>query len=173
MNEVEVFKYETLDVAISNFLREKESNIRDILSNAYQAVAKELYEAQQALAGKNQYDGLFHRWLAHIKYPPSSAYELIGVHKERLRITETQIKVFDTLPIGLAKTISTKSSESTPAKTQAKSEVLDGKIDTLKSYRDRITELESQAKQATEKAEQAESARQIAEEIFFRKVVQK
>lgn len=92
---------------------------------------------------------------------------MIDRYVERLRIPQEQVPIFEAMPISLSKAISAKSSESTSAKAQAKSEVLDGKIDTLKAYRERIAELESQAKQATEKAEQADSARQIAEEIYF------
>lgn len=169
MNEItsKVFDYAELDATTADFLRMKESNMREIVGKAYTDLGRELYEAQQELAGKNQYDGVFLRWLEYMNYPQRTAYELIDRYVERSRIPQEQVPVFEALPISLSKAISTKSSESTQAKSQAKVEVLNGDIDTLKAYRERIAELESQAKQATEKAEKAESARQIAEEINF------
>lgn len=164
MNVIAKFNYSKLDTRTSEFLQRKESNMREIVSKAYTDLGRELYEAQQELAGNNQYDGMFLRWLEYMNYPQRTAYELIDRYVERLRIPQEQVPIFEAMPISLSKAISAKSSESTSAKAQAKSEVLDGKIDTLKAYRERIAELESQAKQATEKAEQADSARQIAEE---------
>ena len=167
MNVIAKFNYSELDTRTSEFLQRKESNMREIVSKAYTDLGRELYEAQQELAGNNQYDGMFLRWLEYMNYPQRTAYELIDRYVERLRIPQEQVPIFEAMPISLSKAISAKSSESTSAKAQAKSEVLDGKIDTLKAYRERIAELESQAKRGYGKAEEAESARQIAEEIYF------
>ncbi len=128
-------------------------------------------KAQDALAG-HRYNGVFQKWLIYIGVPKTSAYEYISMYETAVRLSDVgKLAIFEALPSKLARKISAKSSESTPAKSQAKVEVLNGDIDTLKAYRERIAELEAQAKRATEKAEQAESARQIAEEIFFQRVV--
>lgn len=167
MNEItsKVFDYAELDVTTAEFLRKKESNMREIVGKAYTDLGRELKEAQEALA-KNGY-GCFGAWLRSIGVAKRTAYEWIDRYETFVRIPHNQREVFEDLPISLSKAISAKSSESTEAKSQAKVEVLNGDIDTLKAYRERIAELESQAKQATEKAEKAESARQIAEEIYF------
>lgn len=166
MNEVAVFHYEQLDATTADFLRKKESNMRDIVSQAYTNLGRELKEAQDVLA-KNGY-GCFQSWAESIGIKRNKVYDLIRRYETIIRISDEQTReLIEDLPVSLTYEIAKPSAESTKAKAQAKSEVLDGKIDTLKAYRERIAELESQAKQATEKAEQAESARQIAEEIYF------
>lgn len=163
-NEVstQVFDYTELDATTADFLRRKESNMREIVGKAYTDLGRELKEAQDALA-KNGY-GCFGAWLVSIGIAKRTAYEWIDRYETFVRIPHNQQGIFEDLPISLSKAVSAKSSESTSEKAQAKAEVLDGSIDTLKAYRERIAELESQAVQATEKAEQAESARQLAEQ---------
>lgn len=154
-NDVSVFKYEVLDKQTSDFLRKKESNLREIASKANLAFGKELYEAQQELA-KGGY-GCFLEWLNFIGMEQRKAYRLIDCHKLVLdNLSKTD--VIGGVPISLLYEVAKPSAESTQAKAQAKQEVINGDIDTLKEYRERIAELESQTKQATEKAEQAESA---------------
>lgn len=165
MNEVTVFQYENLDLATADFLRMKESNMREIVGKAYTALGEQLKDAQDTLA-KNGY-GCFEAWCEYIGMKPPQVRRLIHRYTTIRTLCSEQAEMLEDLPVTLAYEISSPSAESTPARAQAKSEVLDGKIDTLKAYRERITELESHAKQATEKAEQAESARQIAEEIYF------
>ncbi|TKI67908.1 hypothetical protein FC756_12050 [Lysinibacillus mangiferihumi] len=162
MYEVAVFQYENLDATTADFLRKKESNMREIVGKAYTALGKELKEAQDTLA-KNGY-GCFDKWCESIGLNRMQANRLIQRYSLVTNCYEQTQGLLEDLPVSLTYEIAKPSAESTPAKTQAKSEVLDGSIDTLKAYRERIAELESQAKQATEKAEQAESALQIAEE---------
>lgn len=161
-NEVITFQYESLDDSTADYLRRKEANMREIVSKAYTALGKELKEAQDTLA-KNGY-GCFEAWCEYIGMKPPQVRRLIHRYTTIRTLCSEQAEMLEDLPVTLAYEISSPSAESTPAKAQAKSEVLDGKIDTLKAYRERIIELESQAKQASEKAEQVESARQIAEE---------
>lgn len=160
----QIFNYAELDVDTADFLRKKESNIRTSVEKMVEDVGAELKEAQEELCGKNQYDGLFEKWYKSMGFSKRTVYDYIAysevvrlVHERRISLT------VDELPKKLVYAIGAKSSESTPAKAQAKTEVLDGSIATLKGYRERIAELEAHAKQATEKAEQAETARQIAE----------
>lgn len=139
--------------------------MREIVSKAYTALGEQLKEAQDALAKKGY--GCFDRWCESIGFNRMQANRLIQRYALVTNCYEQTRGLLEDLPVSLTYEIAKPSAEATPAKAQAKSEVLDGKIDTLKAYRERIIELESQAKQATEKAEQAESARQIAEEIYF------
>ncbi|ASN05301.1 hypothetical protein [Virgibacillus necropolis] len=142
------FDYNEIDATMADFLRKKETNIREIIGKAYTDLGRELKEAQDELAGSNQYDGVFLRWLAYMKYPQRTAYELINRYEELLRIPQEQVDTFEALPVSLSKTVSAKSAESTPAKAQVKSEVLAGEIATGKAYKDRIAELEGKASQA-------------------------
>lgn len=168
MNEVTTFQYETIDEPTADFLRRKESNIRYAVEHMIEVVGGELRDAQESLAGSNQHDGLFERWYTFMGFSKRTVYDYIAFHSVVRQAHEQNLGIdVNALPKKLVYAIGAKSAESTPAKAQAKEEVLDGSIDTLKAYRERIAELESQAKQATEKAEQAKSARQIAEKIYF------
>lgn len=161
-NELSTFQYELLDELTADYLRRKELDMREIVGKAYTALGKELKEAQDTLS-KNGY-GCFEEWYTKALGMNRKMVNRI-IQRYDLIVTNCHNQeLLEDLPISLTYEVAKPSAESTPARTQAKLEVLDGKIDTLKAYRERITELESQAKQATEKAERAESARQIAEE---------
>ncbi|MDW0112183.1 hypothetical protein QT711_03230 [Sporosarcina saromensis] len=140
MNEQENVRAESAQSNTAQFLRTKENNMREIVGKAYTELGRELAEARDRLAGSNQYDGVFGKWLSFMKYPQRTAYELINRYAELLRIPQEQVNTFEALPISLSKTISAKSAESTSAKAQAKEEVLSGEIDTLKKYQERISE---------------------------------
>ncbi|MDA2617905.1 hypothetical protein PDQ07_08255 [Bacillus cereus] len=144
--EIVTFDYKHIDDEMASFLLRKENNIKGIVAKAFTDLGKELYEAQKALAGKNQYDGVFLRWLSYMNYPQRTAYELINRYEEVLRIPQEQLEVFEALPITLSKKNSSKSSESTEPKRQAKQAVLNGEVKTLKEYR----ELEKELRQANE-----------------------
>ncbi|WP_427108666.1 ParB N-terminal domain-containing protein [Lysinibacillus xylanilyticus] len=152
MNEVAVFQYEQLDATTADFLRKKELNMREIVGKAYTALGKELKEAQDTLS-KNGY-GCFEAWCEYVGMKPPQVRRLIHRYSTIRTLCSEQAEMLEDLPVTLAYEVTSPSAESTPAKAQAKEEVLDGKIDTLKAYRERIAELESQAKQATESAEQ-------------------
>ena len=162
--ELAQFKYEQLDESTADFLRQKESNMREIVGRAYTELGRELYEAQQRLASHNKYKGVFLQWLAYMEYPQRTAYELIDRYKELLRIPQDMEDTFEALPISLSKTISSPSAESTPEKAQAKSEVLSGEIESLKEYRERIKELECKAEQAEKQAEAERKERERLEQ---------
>src|SRR5699024_8045755 len=65
-------------------------------------------------------------------------------------------ELLEDMPVSLTYEIAKPSSESTPAKTQAKTEVLAGDIATLKEYRERIKELEKQAEAERKERERLE-----------------
>lgn len=158
-NEIAEFKYETLDDSTAEFLRKKESNMREIVGKAYTELGRELKEAQDVLAHHGY--GCYYEWC-----------ESIGVHRKQAeRLTSRydlittncrKQELLEDLPVSLSYEIAKPSAESTPAKSQAKAEVLDGKIDTLKAYKQRIQELETQAQLAEEKRKQAESMAETA-----------
>ncbi|GGG08553.1 hypothetical protein GCM10010913_32890 [Paenibacillus aceti] len=92
--------------------------MREIVNRAYTDLGRELKEAQDTLAGKNQYNGLFVAWLDYMGYPRRTAYELINRYDELLRIPQNLRDTFEALPISLSKQISTPSAESTEPKRQ-------------------------------------------------------
>lgn len=162
VNELTTFQYETLDESTADYLRRKELNMREIVGKAYTALGKELKEAQDTLA-KNGY-GCFEEWYTKALGMNRKMVSRL-IQRYDLIVTNChEQELLEDLPVSLTYEVAKPSADSTPSKAQAKLEVLNGDIDTLKEYRERIIELESHAKQATEKAEQAEYARQIAEE---------
>lgn len=153
MGKLTQFKYEQLDGETADFLRQKESNMREIVGKAYTELGKELTEARDRLAGSNQYDGVFEKWYTTVLGMNRKMvnrliqrYELVvtNCHKQEL---------LEDMPVSLTYEIASPSSESTPEKAQAKSEVLSGEIESLKEYRERIKELERKAEQAEQSAE--------------------
>ncbi|QDP99185.1 hypothetical protein FOH38_00720 [Lysinibacillus fusiformis] len=166
VNELTTFQYETLDESTADYLRRKELNMREIVGKAYTALGKELKEAQDTLA-KNGY-GCFEEWYTKALGMNRKMVSRL-IQRYDLIVTNChEQELLEDLPVSLTYEVAKPSADSTPSKAQAKLEVLNGDIDTLKEYRERIIELESHAKQATEKAEQAEYARQIAEEKALR-----
>lgn len=124
-------------------------------------VKKALKDAQDTLSKKGY--GCFDAWCESIGFNRMQANRLIQRHTLVTNCYEQTRGLLEDLPVSLTYEIAKPSAEATPAKAQAKAEVLQGDIDTLKAYRERIAELEAQAAEATDKAEQAETARQIAE----------
>lgn len=163
--ELTQFNYEQLDESTADFLRQKESNMRQIVGKAYTELGKELYEAQQKLAG-SRYDGVFVNWLKHIGMNPQQAYRLIRRYTALTNCENgDQRNLLEDMPVSLAYEVTGPSAESTPAKAQAKAEVLAGDIATLKEYRERIKELERKAEQAEQEAEfQRNLSERLAEE---------
>ncbi|WP_146553542.1 hypothetical protein [Rummeliibacillus sp. SL167] len=136
--------------------------MREIVGKAQSELGRELKEAQDKLAG-SRYDGVFEKWYRSMGFTKTSVYNYIYYFAEVQRLnSKSAIETFEELPKGLAYEIAKPSAESTIAKSQAKAEVLDGKIDTLKAYRQRIQELETQAQLSEEKRKQAESLAESA-----------
>ena len=153
--EITQFKYEQLDESTADFLRKKESNMREIVGKAYTELGKELYEAQQRLARQgSKYDGVFEKWYTHLGWKKQTVYNLINRYNLVQKLDKVSDKdLIEELPTTLSYEIANPNADSTPAKAQAKSEVLAGDISSLKEYRERIKELEKKAEQAEQEAE--------------------
>lgn len=151
--EITQFKYEQLDESTADFLRQKESNMRQIVGKAYTELGKELYEAQQELA--NHRNGVFEEWYTALGFKKQSVYNYINRYKFIVQQLDDKedIESFEELPAPLQYAVANPNAESTPEKAQAKSEVLAGDISSLKEYRERIKELERKAEQAEKEAE--------------------
>src|SRR5690625_2312550 len=126
--------------------------MREIVGKAYTELGRELKEAQDELA-KNGY-GCFQAWIESVGFKRNKAYDLIRRYETIIRISDDQQRqMLEDLPVSLTYDIAKPSAESTPAKAQAKAEVLAGEIASRKAYKERIKELEEKARQAEQSAE--------------------
>ena len=161
------FNYGELDANTADFLRKKESNMREIVGKAYTELGKELYEAQQKLAKQgSKYEGVFEKWYTSIGFKRQKVYDLINRYNLLRNLEEvSEIELIEDLPVSLTYEIAKPSAESTPAKAAAKQAVLDGDITTRKEYLDLIKKLEDEErrrKEQEQRAQQAEAERDIA-----------
>lgn len=69
---------ETLDIAIYS-LTHPDIVGREIVGKAYTDLGRELSEARDRLAGNNQYDGVFEKWLESIGMNRMQASRLIQI----------------------------------------------------------------------------------------------
>src|SRR5690625_2309997 len=161
--ELTQFKYQQLDESTADFLRTKETNMREIVGKAYTELGRELTEARDRLAGSNQYDGVYDKWLMSIGMNKMQANRLTRRYELVTNCDDQTQNLLEDLPVSLTYDIAKPSAESTPAKAQAKTEVLAGDIDTLKEYRERIKELESRAEKAKQQAEAERKERERLE----------
>lgn len=159
------FNYEQLDGDMAQFLRTKETNMREIVGKAYTELGRELYEAQQELANQgSKYDGVFEKWYTYMGWKKRTVYNLINRFNLVQNLHEvSKIESIEDLPVSLTYAISAPSAESTPEKAQAKAEVLAGKIDTNKAYKERIKELEKAKKEAEALRSQAEAQAELSQ----------
>jgi len=70
------------DKNINNFLVEKTLELHSIQSNASVDLGKVFYEAHKKFAGKNQYDGIYTKWLAKIGFNKMTALR----HRKRYEL---------------------------------------------------------------------------------------
>ncbi|WP_054949197.1 hypothetical protein [Numidum massiliense] len=160
-----------LDTATTLFLQRKEANMREIVGKAYTELGRELAEARDRLARQgSKYSGVFEKWYTSLGFKKTSVYNYINRYNLVQQLNEVDEKErVEELPNNLIYEVAKPSAESTPAKAQAKAEVLDGEIDTLKEYRERIAELEAEAKRAESDKEAAEQRAELAEQIVEEK----
>src|SRR5690625_5163601 len=163
--ELTQFKYEQLDESTADFLRTKETNMREIVGKAYTELGRELTEARDRLAGSNQYDGVFIEWVESIGMQRRQVTRLIQRYEMLGTLCPDQTDLIEDLPVTLTYAIAAPSAKSTPAKAQAKEEVLAGDIDTGKAYKERIAELEREKELAQTTAQQAEQRATKSEQM--------
>lgn len=150
------FDYNELDSTTADFLRKKETNMREIVGKAYTDLGRELKEARDRLAGSNQYDGVFEKWLASIGMNKMQACRLIQRYSLVTNCDDQTQSLLEDMPVSLTYEIAKPSADATPAKAQAKAEVLSGEITKLKQYKERIKELEQQSEAERRERERLE-----------------
>lgn len=69
--------YKGLPDNLTTFLRNKESNMREIVGKAYTELGRELSEARDRIAGSNQYDGVFEKWYTTLGFNRKMVNRLI------------------------------------------------------------------------------------------------
>lgn len=155
MNEIQTdtFDYSLVDKATSDYLKEKEAVMKEIVNNASENLGKELYEAQQRLA-KNGY-GCFEEWYTALGFKTTNVYHYINRYSFLQQLKEQKdIETFQELPVRVQNEMSKKS-----AKKEVNQAVFDGDIKTHKEYK----EMERKLKQAETQAETERKERERLE----------
>lgn len=135
------FDYNLLDSATSDFLKQKENNMREIVSDAYYQIGKELKEAQDKLAGNNQYNGYFQKWYESLGFKKRTVYKLINRYDLVVHNVHNQ-KLIQDLPLSLSYEIAKPSADQ-----ELKQKVLNGDITTHKQYKELKKEKEQAEKE--------------------------
>ncbi|EEF82067.1 hypothetical protein [Borreliella valaisiana] len=123
------FDYTKLDKDISDFLKTKQYEIFNIFNNTYTKIGKILKETQDKLKGNNQYNGLFYQWFKSMGFKKDKVYALISRYNLLIENSDKQLTI-EKLPLSLSYEISKKSCPSI-----LKTEVLNGKINSLKEFK--------------------------------------
>lgn len=127
ISQEQVEAFETLDDSTAEFLRKKESNMREIVGKAYTELGRELKEAQEVLRKQGSSEGTFMAWYQSLGFSSMQVSRFIQ-RFELLTLCEEPVReILEELPVTLTYEIAKPSAESTPAKSQAKAEVLDVK----------------------------------------------
>jgi len=122
------FDYNQLKPEIADFLKDKETNMRETVSDAYYQLGKELKEAQNRLS-QNGY-GCFREWCKSLGFSKSTVYNYINYHNLIVQQLDKR-KTIESLPKGLAYEIAKKSADP-----ELKQQVLDGDITSHKKFKE-------------------------------------
>jgi len=144
------FNYNQLQPEIAEFLKDKETNMKEIVGSAYTRIGKELKEAQDKLS-QNGY-GCFQEWYESLGFKKNKVYNLINRYELIVGNTNNQNLIED-LPLSLTYEISKESADP-----ELKQQVLDGNITSHKKFKElkkEKEELEEKKKQAEQRAESA------------------
>ncbi len=141
----EKFNYAVLTAELGDYLRHKEEQLRNEYMNFTANCGRIFAEAQEKLAGDNQYNGLFEKWFTAMGFAKKTVYRMISVYNFRSCQIDTSKgqEFFDALPKTLQADISAPS-----APPELVEQVMNGDITTHKEY----IELKKQLDEAQEKA---------------------
>lgn len=126
--ENKTFDYSIVENEIADFLKEKEINIKNVVSRAYTEIGEILSEAQDRLA--NHHGGIFEKWYESLGFKKDKVYRLISRYRLVLANCENKTLI-ENLPLSLSYEIS---KESCPE--ELKNKVLEGEIRTLKEFQE-------------------------------------
>lgn len=141
----EKFNYAVLTAELGDYLRHKEEQLRNEYMNFTANCGRIFAEAQEKLAGNNQYNGMFEKWITAMGFNKQTVYNMISVFKFRSSkiLTSEQNQLFDSLSKSLQYEVAKPS-----APPELVEQVMNGDITTHKEY----IELKKQLDEAKEKA---------------------
>lgn len=127
----ETFNYAVLSTELGDFLKRKEQQLKNEYMSFTANCGAIFAEAQEKLAGDNQYNGLFEKWINSIGFKKDTVYRMINVHKfcSSQIATSSQAELFDNLSKSLQYEVV---KPSAPA--ELVEQVLNGDITTHKDY---------------------------------------
>ncbi len=153
----ESFNYAVLTAELGDYLKHMEEKLRNEYMNFTANCGRIFAEAQEKLAGNNQYNGMFEKWITAMGFKKSTVYEMIKIHNFRsseIRTNE-QAQLFDSLSKSLQYEVAKPS-----APPELVEQVMNGDITTHKEY----IELKKQLDEAKENLEMSKDDAQKAEE---------
>lgn len=153
----EKFNYAVLTAELGDYLRHKEEQLRNEYMNFTANCGRIFAEAQEKLAGDNQYNGMFEKWITAMGFNKQTVYNMISVFKFRSSkiLTSEQNQLFDSLSKSLQYEVAKPS-----APPELVEQVMNGDITTHKEY----IELKKQLDEAKENLEMSKDDVQKAEE---------
>ena len=158
MNEIDLkkkeFDYTALDQQTTNFLKQKESVMGEIVGKAYTELGCQLKEAQDELS-KHGY-GCFEEWYVSLGFKKQSVYNYMNRYELIVQQLDKR-DMIEEMPKNLVYEIAKPSADP-----ELKQQVLDGKITTNKQYKD----LEKQLKQAESEKQTALNERYHYEKLW-------
>lgn len=122
------FNYNQLQSDVADFLKDKETNMRETVSDAYYKLGKELKDAQEELS--NNRNGIFQEWYESLGFSKRTVYNYINYHELIVQQLHNK-ELIQSLPKGLAYEIAKKSADP-----ELKQQVLDGDITSHKKYKE-------------------------------------
>ncbi len=127
----ESFNYAVLTAELGDYLKHMEEKLRNEYMNFTANCGRIFAEAQEKLAGNNQYNGMFEKWITAMGFKKSTVYEMIKIHQFRsseIRTNE-QAQLFDSLSKSLQYEVAKPS-----APPKLVEQVMNGDITTHKEY---------------------------------------
>lgn len=136
----ETFNYAVLSAEMGDYLRQKEEQLKNEYMSFTANCGRIFAEAQEKLAGSNQYNGLFEKWITAMGFAKRSVYRMIQIYEYRsCQIgTSKGQAFFDALPKTLQADISAPS-----APPELVEQVMSGDITTHKEYIELKKQLEA------------------------------
>ncbi len=157
----ETFNYAVLSAELGGYLKQKEQQLKNEYMNFTANCGAIFAEAQERLAGSNQYDGLFEKWIVSMGFKKDTVYRMINIHKfcSSQIATSRQEEIFESLSKSLQYEIAKPS-----APKELVDKVMSGDITTHKDY----IALKKQLDEAVKRAGNAENQAKKSHEAFER-----
>lgn len=127
----ESFNYAVLTAELGDYLKHMEEKLRNEYMNFTANCGRIFAEAQEKLAGNNQYNGMFEKWITAMGFKKDTVYRMINVFNFRSSqiATSEQNQLFDSLSKSLQYEVAKPS-----APPELVEQVMNGDITTHKEY---------------------------------------